>query len=85
MDVKLTLSFDAAVIDRAKKFAEEQGISLSRLIEIMLRKATSKDYSSIEALPIADWVMEVAEGNAEYTTKKRGRKSMKDEYFSSKK
>jgi len=85
MDAKVTLSFDASVIDRAKSFAEEQGLSLSRFIEIMLRKAINTNgYTNIEELPIASWVQEVAEGPSEYI-KKRGRKSLKDEFFNSKK
>lgn len=85
MDAKLTLSFDAAVIERAKKFADKQGISLSRLVEIMLRKATANNYDSIEDLPISEWVSMVAEGEAEYVSAKRSKKSLKDEYYSSKK
>lgn len=85
MDAKLTLSFDKEIIKRAKKFAEEQGISLSRFVELLLRKATTQKYNQIEELPISDWVMEVAEGNAEYITKKRSRKSLKEEYLQSKK
>jgi hypothetical protein len=85
MDAKLTLSLDAAVIERAKQFAEEQNISLSRLVEVMLRKATSQSYSQLEELPIADWVMQVSEGEAEYKTKKKSRKDLKEEFFKSKK
>ena len=85
MDAKLTLSLDASVIEKAKIFAEEQGISLSRLVEVMLRKATNASYSSIEDLPISDWVMQVAEGEVEYKTRKQSRKEMKDEFFKSKK
>lgn len=85
MDAKLTLSFDKEIIERAKQFAEEQGISLSRFVELLLRKATTQKYNQIEELPIADWVMEVAEGNAEYITKKHTRKSLKEAYLQSKK
>lgn len=85
MDTKLTLSLDAAVIARAKEFAEAQNISLSRLVEIMLRKATANSYNNIEDLPIADWVMQVAEGDVTYKAKKTKRKDMKDEFFKSKK
>ena len=84
MDAKVTLSFDAGVIDKAKKYAESQGISLSRLTEILLRKATLKDYKNIEDIPIADWVYMVSEGSAEYV-KPRKRKELKKEYFNSKK
>lgn len=85
MDAKVTLSFDASVITTAKSFAEKQGLSLSRFIEIILRKATNTGgYTNIEELPISGWVNEVAEGPGEYI-KKRGRKSMKDEFFNAKK
>ena len=33
---KLTLSVDAAVVDRAKRYAAAQGTSVSRLVETML-------------------------------------------------
>jgi hypothetical protein len=85
MDAKVTLSFDAHVIAEAKKFAEANGISLSRLTEVLLKKATSVSHKSIEDMPIADWVSMVAEGNAEYVTKPRKRKQLKQEYFNSKK
>jgi len=85
MDAKLTLSFDASVIESAKKFAEKQGISLSRLIEVMLRKATAKNYKTLEDLPISDWVQQVSEGNIEYVTKHRHRKDLKSDFFEKKK
>ena len=84
MDTKITLSFDEEVIRSAKKYAASQNISLSRLVEFLLRKTTMGQYSSMEDYPIADWVRQVAEGPAEYHTKKRSRKDSKDEYFSSK-
>uniref|UniRef100_UPI0040474C6F DUF6364 family protein n=1 Tax=Roseivirga sp. TaxID=1964215 RepID=UPI0040474C6F len=71
MDAKVTLSFDQEVIQSAKAFAEKNNISLSRLTEFLLRQITSNQYSSIEDLPIADWISVVAEGEAEYRTKPR--------------
>ncbi len=86
MDNKITLSFDESVINRAKKYAEKNNISLSRLIEFLLNKVTSNNYSSLEDFPISDWVMQVAEGNAVYETKARkSRKATKEEYFKSRK
>jgi hypothetical protein len=85
MDVKVTLSFDEAVVNKAKRYAEKNNISLSRLIEFLLQKTTSENYSSLEDLPISDWVSQVAEGEAIYQTKKKSRKATKAEYFSSKK
>ena len=83
MDSKVTLSFDEAVINEAKKFAEDHHVSLSRLTEFVYRKMTSKKYRSLEDLPIADWVRMVSEGQAVYITKAKSRKKIKDEYFKS--
>lgn len=83
MDTKVTLSFDNDVITKAKKYAADNNISLSRLIEFLLNKVTSKEYQSLEDLPIADWVNMVADGEATYQTK-RNRKSSKKEFFDSK-
>ena len=85
MDAKITLSFDEDVISKAKRYAEKNNISLSRLVEYLLRKTTSSTYDSLEDFPISEWVSQVAEGEAVYQTKKRSRKSSKSEYFSSKK
>ena len=71
MDTKVTLSFDQEVIKSAKKFAEQNHISLSRLTEFLYRQLTSNQYKSIDELPIADWVSAVAEGQAEYHAKPR--------------
>lgn len=86
MDSKITLSFEEAVINRAKQYADNNNISLSRLVEFLLQKVTSSSYQSLEDFPISDWVSQVAKGEAVYqTSKKRTRKSAKAEYYNSKK
>jgi Family of unknown function (DUF6364) len=85
MDAKITLSFDESVIDKAKKFALHNNISLSRLTEFLLTKVTSTQYRSLEDLPISDWVTTVAEGEAIYHTKSKKNAALKAEYFKSKK
>jgi hypothetical protein len=86
MDNKITLSFDASVIGKAKKYASKNNISLSRLVEFLLKKVTSNNYNSLEDFPISDWVNQVSEGDAVYQTKaSRTRKSAKEEYFKSRK
>ena len=86
MDARITLSFNEAVINRAKKYADNNNISLSRLVEFLLQKVTSGHHRSLEDFPISDWVSQVAEGVAVYqTSKKISRKSSRTEYFSSKK
>jgi hypothetical protein len=79
MDTKLTLHFDQSVIEKAKRFAEDNNISLSRLTEFLYRQITTGGYKSLEEFPVADWVDQVAEGDAVYI--KRSRKDAKDEYF----
>jgi hypothetical protein len=83
MDAKITLSFDEDVIEKAKRFADRQNISLSRLTEMLYRKITSSNYATLEDLPISSWVNEIAAGEAEYKTKQRSKKSMKKEYYKS--
>lgn len=85
MDAKVTLSFDQSVVNKAKLYAERNNISLSRLVEFLLQKTTSNNYTSFEDMPIADWVNQLSEGGAVYQTKKKPRKAAKAEYFSSKK
>ncbi len=85
MDAKVTLSFNQEVIGNAKQFAEANNISLSRLTEFLLRQITTGEYKSLDELPVAAWVNQVAEGKAEYHTKARKRKDMKAEYLASKK
>jgi hypothetical protein len=85
MDSKVTLSFDQEVIHHAKEYAASQNISLSRLVELLLRRATTGEYRSMEDFPIADWVREVAEGPVEYNSSSKSRKALKDEFFTSRK
>jgi hypothetical protein len=85
MDAKITLSFNKTVIDKAKDFADENNISLSRLTEFLLSKVVSGHYNSLEDLPISDWVSVVSEGQVEYETKARKNRDLKNEFFKSKK
>jgi len=84
MDTKVTLSFNEEIINQAKKYAADNNISLSRLIEFLLLKVTTKSYQSLEDFPISEWVNQVAEGEAVYQTK-RNRKASRNEFFESKK
>jgi hypothetical protein len=85
MDAKITLSFDETIIRKAKNYAENHNISLSRLTEFLLRNVTSNPYQSLEDLPISGWVNMVSEGEVEYQTKTKKNKDLKAEYFKSKK
>ncbi len=83
MDAKVTLSFDAQVIEKAKAYAESQGLSLSRLTEVLLRKAVGSSYSDIESMPVADWVSVLAEGDVTYG-KTKNRKELKESFYNKK-
>lgn len=87
MDTKITLSFDQNVIEKAKDFAASQGMSLSRLTEFLFEKITSapKSYATLEDIPIADFIFQVAEEQAVYKTKAKSSKSLKDEFYESRK
>ena len=81
MDAKITISFNEDVIRKAKKFADDNNISLSRLAEFLLSKVTSNTYKSLDDLPVSDWVNMVAEGEMEYIRTPRSRKEVKKEYY----
>lgn len=85
MDAKVTLSFNAQIINQAKAYAESQGISLSRLTEILLRKLTSGGYKTIEEFPVEDWVNMLSEGEAAYITRVKTSRQLKDEFNNSRK
>lgn len=86
MDAKVTLSFDAQVIDRAKILCDDLGISLSRFTEILYSKALEFGHPvSIEELPISLWVSAVAEENVTYISdnRRKSRAENKKEFFES--
>lgn len=85
MDAKVTLSFNKAVIEKAKQYAEAKNMSLSRMLELILDKITSNQYSSIEDFPISDWVLTLSEGAPEYTSMGKNKGKLKTQYRSRKK
>ncbi len=85
MDAKITMSFDADVIDEAKQFADKHNISLSRLTEFLLQKSVKAKKYNIEELPIADWVLQLSEGKPEYIKNAPSSKQRRKEFYESKK
>lgn len=83
MDSKITLSFDHEIIIKSKQFAKENNISLSRLVEMILGKITTKKYKTLEDMPISEWVNAVSEGSVEYKTTKQTLKKRKAEFYKS--
>ncbi|UZD22394.1 DUF6364 family protein [Algoriphagus halophytocola] len=71
MDVKLTLKLDQEVIEKAKLFAAEKKLSLSRLIESYLNSLTSDQATDL--LEISPYVKSLSSGikiPADYDYKK---------------
>ena len=81
MDSKITLSFNASIIHKAKHFAETNNISLSRLTEFLLSKAISKQYISLDEMPVSNWIHELQEGKVEYKTRQKSNKELKSEFY----
>ena len=83
MDAKLTLSFDEEIIAQGKKFAEDKGISMSRLTEYLFKRITTqpKNYASLDDIPVSDFIWELQEPQVEYV---RTTKSLKKEYYEAK-
>lgn len=79
MDAKITLSFRADIISKAKQYAENQGISLSRLTEVLLSRLVNGNYRSLDDFPVADWVSALSEPEATYLRKPRSSRAMRDE------
>ena len=53
MNTKLTLTIEQAIIEKAKKYANSKGRSLSNIVENYLKAITKEDYKeSIELTPI---------------------------------
>jgi len=52
MDSKLTLKLNESVIQRAKQYAKENNISLSRMIESYLQAVTLKKRNNVKISPL---------------------------------
>ncbi|MEX2233009.1 MAG: DUF6364 family protein [Cyclobacteriaceae bacterium] len=52
MDVKLTLSLEKKVIEQAKKYAKKKNISLSKLIEAYLNRASLQEKDEPDISPL---------------------------------
>jgi len=54
MDTKLTIKLSKSVIDRAKYYARNHRISLSRMIESYLDSMTKKEPKEFEITPLVE-------------------------------
>jgi hypothetical protein len=76
MDAKLTLKLNDIVIDRAKKYASNKRVSLSRLIENYLDSLTSENKDQFEISPFVKSISSGKSIPADYDYKKA-----KEEYI----
>lgn len=72
MDKKLTLSLKESVIENAKKYAKENKISLSKLIENYLQAIAENKTKKIEITPLVESLSGVIELPDDY--------NIRDEY-----
>jgi len=61
MDSKLTLKLNESVIERAKQYAKENNISLSRMIESYLQAVTLKKRTNVKISPLVESLTGVVE------------------------
>ena len=54
MDTKLTLKLNESVIERAKQYAKDNNISLSRMIESYLQAVTIRKNSKMNVSPLVE-------------------------------
>lgn len=62
MDAKLTLKLDQEIIEKAKKYASGQKVSLSRLIENYLGTLTSDKKNDTDELEISPYIKSLQTG-----------------------
>jgi hypothetical protein len=63
MDTKLTLKLDATVIQAAKAYANEQGRSLSKMVEDYFRQIVSERKSKKQYSPLVEELSGVISDN----------------------
>lgn len=54
MDTKLTLKLNKSIIERAKVYAKDRNISLSKMIENYLQAVTNEKENEIEVSPLVE-------------------------------
>lgn len=81
MNSKLTLTIDESVIVNAKRYAKEQGRSLSSVIENYLKGITSKKEEKEEFSPIVESLKGSFKAPKDFDYKKELAKALSDKYL----
>lgn len=81
MDTKLTLKLDQEIIEKAKHYASEKKISLSRIVENYLNSLTSdKENNDIQISPFVKSLSSGIEIPADYDYKKNRADYLEQKY-----
>lgn len=80
MDTKLTLNVDKNVIEKAKKYAKSQKISLSRLIESYLASLISQKSKDIAISPLVESLSGVIELDKDFDFEQKYTDYLIDKY-----
>ena len=70
MDSKLTIRLDSGIIERAKLYANNHNISVSRMIESYLDAVTQSNSTDIEITPLVKSLSGVISVDADFDYKK---------------
>ena len=82
MNTKLTLTIEQSIIEKAKKYANEKGRSLSDIIENYLKVITKEDnHESIELTPIVKSLKGSFKASKNLVYKKELSKRLSEKYL----
>jgi hypothetical protein len=80
METKLTLRMRKSVIEKAKKYAHDQRISLSRMIEIYLESVTASREKEVGTTPLVESLSGVIELESDFDYKKEYSNYLTEKY-----
>ncbi|MBS3768977.1 MAG: DUF6364 family protein [Bacteroidales bacterium] len=82
MNTKLTLTIDKNIIEKAKKHANEKGISLSDMVENYLKIITKEQAkTNIEITPLTKSLRGTFKAPADFDYKKKLSEGLSDKYL----
>lgn len=80
MDKKLTLNLNQNIIEKAKTYAKENNISLSKLVESYLNVLTKEKHNQPEITPLVKSLSGVIELPSDYNEKDSYRDYLSEKY-----
>ena len=80
METKLTLRLDKKIIDRAKDYAQNHNISLSKMVESFLDSLTKQKTKDIEITPLVESLSGVVKLPKDFDYKKEYTNYLTEKY-----